>query len=648
MRLGLGIDTGSTYTDCVAIDFDTKKIIARAKAPTTHYDLSIGLINSMNKVLTDFSIDPKDVKLLSLSTTLATNAIVESKGGEVALIVIGYTPYEEWKFPAKLVYYTEGGESAIRSEEIPPDFDAITEWVKKVATDVDSFAVSGFMSVISNSYEKMTADIIRKHTNLPVVCGSDLSSKLGLYERSVTAVLNARLIPLTDDLLKEVKVAMGEKGIDAPLMVVRGDGSLISELVARERPIETLQSGPAASSMGGCFLAGKKSAIIVDIGGTTTDIAVLENGFPKVTEEGSLVGGWRTRVRSVDTVSEGLGCESNITVTDGTDIHIGPRRVIPLATAAKEYPSILEKIRNTGNLSYLTTYQASRKTVKAETEVHQLLDAINKLNPVAEDELKAGLDEFTKMRFEESLAKLEELDAVMRIGFTPLDILHVQKRYIVGDAEASQLGAQMLGDQMGKTPEEFCQEARAVLVKKAGAAVLKKLITEWSKSENLCGTCHLLMDKSMDKDQRYFNCTMEPVFPIVGVGGPAEEFLPALKEILNTEVIIPECYEVGNAVGAVSGRVSWTVEKRIIRKEIQNRYYVYPDGAAILKKDDAIKYAIEHATKEARTQAIRAGAQDPKIVVEKEDFVVMLVTGRKDYGGSNIKVSAVGEALPKV
>lgn len=647
MRLSLGIDTGSTYTDCVALDFDTKKIIASAKAPTTHHDLSIGLINSMDKVLSEFSIDPKDVKLLSLSTTLATNAIVESKGGEAALIVIGYTPYEEWAFPAKLVYYTEGGDSATRAEEVPPDFDAIEDWVKKEAKDVDSFAVSGFMSVISNVYEKMTADIIRKHTNLPVVCGSDLSSKLGLYERSVTAVLNAKLIPLIDDLLKEMKAAMEEKGIDAPLMVVRGDGSLISETVARERPIETLQSGPAASSMGGCFLTGRKSAIVVDIGGTTTDIAILENGFPKVTEEGSLVGGWRTRVRSADTVSEGLGCESNIVVTDGTDIQIGPRRVIPLAIAAKEYPSIIEKIRNTGNLSYLTTYQASRKTVKAEADVLQLLEAINKLNPVAEDALKASLDELTRLRFKESLGKLEELDAVMRIGFTPLDILHVQRRYVVGDAEASRIGAQVLGDQMGKSPEEFCQEARAVLVKKAGMAVLKKLIAEWSKSESLCGTCHLLMGKSIDQDRRYFNCTMEPAFPIVGVGGPAEEFLPALQEILNTEVIIPECYEVGNAVGAVSGRVSWTVEKRVIRKEIQNRYYVYPGGVAILKKEDAIKYAVEHATEEARTQAIRAGARDPEIVVEKEDFIVMLVTGKKDYGGSNIKVSAVGEALPK-
>jgi N-methylhydantoinase A/oxoprolinase/acetone carboxylase beta subunit len=646
MRLGLGIDTGSTYTDCVALDFDTQKVIAKAKAPTTHHDLSIGLINSMNKVL-EQGIDPKDVRLLSLSTTLATNAIVENKGGEVALIVIGFTPYGDWKLPIKRVFYTEGGESATRAEEIPPDFDAIRAYVEATAPEVDAFAVSGFMSVRSNVFEKQTAEIIRQSTGLPVVCGSDLSSKLGLYERSVTAVLNARLISLTDDLIQEMKKVMGEKGMRAPLKIVRGDGSLLSEAMALERPIETLQSGPAASAIGGAFLAGKRDSIVIDIGGTTTDIALLQEGIPSVTEEGSLVGGWRTRVRSVDTVSEGLGCESNIEVYGGTDVVIGPRRVVPLAKAVREYPSLLDKIRETRRIHYFTTYQASRKTVKADVNTLRILDTLSRIQPASYDELKYAVDELTRVHLDEGLQKLEAGNAVMRIGFTPLDILHIQGRRIVGDPEGSRLGGQILADQMGVSLEEFCDLTCDLITKRIGAAVLKKLIADWSHKENLGEHSLPLLYKSMEKEKSYFSCTLRPRYPILGVGGPAQVFLPDLKKVLGTEVIVPEYFEVGNAVGAISGRISWTVEKEVVRKELEHRYYVYPDGCYFSREKEAVQYAISQATGEARKEAIRAGAEDPQIHVERRDRIVMLITGQKGFGSALIRVTAVGEVSLK-
>ena len=127
-----------------------------------------------------------------------------------------------------------------------------------------------------------------------------MTAELGIYERTVTAVLNAKLLPIIRDFLRSVEKALSVRDIDAAVYVFKGDGGLMSLDVAKDMPVETILSGPAASLMGGKALAGVESCVVVDIGGTSTDIAYLDDGFPRLRKEGAMVGNWRTRVQAID------------------------------------------------------------------------------------------------------------------------------------------------------------------------------------------------------------------------------------------------------------------------------------------------------------------------------------------------------------
>ena len=143
-------------------------------------------------------------------------------------------------------------------------------------------------------------------------CSHHLSAKLNGPKRALTALLNARLIGMIDRLIGRAQDALIASGVNAPLMVVRGDGALISAAMARERPIETILSGPAASIVGARWLTGAEHALVSDIGGTTTDIAVLRDGRPTIDPAGAQVGPYRTMVEAVAMRTSGLGGDSEV------------------------------------------------------------------------------------------------------------------------------------------------------------------------------------------------------------------------------------------------------------------------------------------------------------------------------------------------
>lgn len=347
MDLGIGIDTGGTFTDAVIIDMATERILAKAKTPTTPRDLREGIGNTLRSL--DRSLFPC-VKLVSLSTTLATNSIVEGKGARVGLIAAVPTP-GTFSFPTNIpadeVVVIAGAHDRQGRITVDLDVDAAAEAISRMAEKVDALAVSSYFSIYNTRHELHVKEMIAKRCSLPVVCGHELSGSVGMVDRAVTAVLNARLLPVIRDLLGAVRQMLEENRIDAPLMVVRGDGSLISAGAAEDRPVETVLSGPAASIAGACRLSGRPDAIVVDMGGTTTDIAVVTGGEAPVDEDGAVVGGWKTRVRAVDMWTLGLGGDSRVEVRDGR-MSIGPRRVIPLCAAAVASPPFLRKLRELG------------------------------------------------------------------------------------------------------------------------------------------------------------------------------------------------------------------------------------------------------------------------------------------------------------
>lgn len=321
----LGIDTGGTYTDSVIVERERGAILRRAKALTTPHDLAVGVEESIGRL--NYTAWDK-IGLVCLSTTLATNAVVEGKGGRAGLLLLGGVPCGPLPVQAHAVV---GARVNIRGgvqERL--DAQALRDALTAMRGQYDALAISGYASVRNPAHEQQAARAAREILHIPVVCGHELTADLGFYERTVTAVWNARLIPVVRTLMETIQNAMQRLGIRAPIMIVRGDGSLMHFARAMERPVETILSGPAASVIGARFLTGLTDCMVVDMGGTTTDIAYVRAGRCRVTRSGAQIAGWRTNVRAMEICTYGLGGDSRIEACEDGRLAIGPERVVPL------------------------------------------------------------------------------------------------------------------------------------------------------------------------------------------------------------------------------------------------------------------------------------------------------------------------------
>ena len=317
MAILLGVDTGGTYTDAVLIR-DEAEVRARAKALTTRHDLAVGVGAAVRAVLAASGVAPGDVAMASLSTTLATNALVEGQGGRVALIYIGFRAQDlETQGLADAlagdpVCVLEGGHGHDGSPAKPLDEVSLLAFLETHKDDVSGFAVAAQFATRNPAHEQRAMEMVREVTGRPVSASHQLSAKLGGPKRALTAVLNARLIGMIDALIGRAEGELRALGIQAPMMVVRGDGALMSSAQARSRPIETILSGPAASIVGARWLTGADHALVSDIGGTTTDVAMLRDGRPAIDPDGARVGPYRTMVEAVAMRTTGLGGDSEV------------------------------------------------------------------------------------------------------------------------------------------------------------------------------------------------------------------------------------------------------------------------------------------------------------------------------------------------
>lgn len=189
-------------------------------------------------------------------------------------------------------------------------------------------AVSGLMSVRNSKHELDVKKVIRQKYDIPIICAHELVNSLGFYERTVTAVLNARLLPIITEFLDAVNDAVTSEGINAPIYVVKGNGNLASFHSVRKKPIETILSGPAASVMGALYLTNKQDAVIVDMGGTTTDSSYVMKNRLKLSSCGAKIGKWQTKVSSAQLYTYGLGGDTEITPVNRCPL-LTNRRVLP-------------------------------------------------------------------------------------------------------------------------------------------------------------------------------------------------------------------------------------------------------------------------------------------------------------------------------
>src|SRR5450631_3313986 len=361
--LWLGLDTGGTFTDAVLLA-DGRRVVASAKSLTTHWDLAIGIGHAIRAVQGEASprMSGGDIDLVSVSTTLATNAVVEGRFSPVCTLLIGFDDAMVSRSGLQqhggALVRIGGGHGATGDEGAELDESAIERAVAEHASHVEAFAVAANFSVRNPAHELRARQIIRALSHKPVTCAHELTSKLDAPRRALTAALNARLTPQIRHLIEALSRVLTDESIDAPLMIVKGDGSLMKAQIALEYPVETILSGPAASVVGAGFLTGLEDFVVSDMGGTTTDVAVVSAGRPVIRAEGALVGAWRTMVEAVDVRTSGLGGDSEVTFDRQHRLCVGPRKAMPLSLLAHTFPAVLMQLRERAALERLPVHPA--------------------------------------------------------------------------------------------------------------------------------------------------------------------------------------------------------------------------------------------------------------------------------------------------
>jgi N-methylhydantoinase A/oxoprolinase/acetone carboxylase beta subunit len=569
----LGIDTGGTYTDAVIYDEHSTTIVVTAKAPTTHFDLSIGIRGAIDAVLEAGSVDPALIELVSLSTTLATNALVEGRGRPVGAVVIGFDTgvVERAGLADALagdpVVFLDGGHDPHGSQVAPLDLEALAVWAERVSDEVDAFAVTSQFSVRNPEHELAAARLLRDRTGRPVTCSHQLSAQLNGPKRAVTAVLNARLIAIVHDLVGTTERTLLEHGIHAPLMVVRGDGSLVSAAFVGERPIETILSGPAASLVGAAHLTGLTDAIISDIGGTTTDIAVLRGGVPAISAHGAMVGGHRTMVAAVDMATHGLGGDSEVRHDDRAAapvLLIGPRRIVPIsALALTDGEAVLDMLErqlgadlpaDTDTLMLLAT-DAARRPLADPTEQRLVERLRGPITPAT------GI--ITSAATRRVVDRLVRRGVLRVAGFTPTDAAHVLEMQDTYHRGAAELAAAVVARRRDRLGRAIAADARglaeltvATLQRRSAEAVLTAAFVHDGLSPD--EVAREVVQAGLDRRSAAARIDIGLAVPLVALGASAHAYYPGVAELLGTRLEVPTHAGVANAVGAVVGRVRLT------------------------------------------------------------------------------------------
>ncbi len=571
----LGIDTGGTFTDAVVVDDVTLRVVAAAKAPTTHEDLVVGVRQAVFGVLAEPGAPPAStVALVSISTTLATNALVEGHGESAGLIAVGFTldDLRRGKTLAAVdeshVCVVPGGHDAHGNENCALDLGQLNVEIERVAPLVSAFAVTAQFSVRNAAHEHLVRDLIIELTGLPVTCSSELSARLDGPRRALTSVLNARLLGVISRLNAAVAEVTFEAGVDAPIMVVRGDGSLVSAEFAAARPIETILSGPAASVIGGLHLAGRNDGLVVDIGGTTTDIAVIQDQRPQLASDGAVVGGYRTMVEAVDMATIGLGGDSEIRIdpraADGL-FTIGPERALPIGRLVARWPAILAALQRqlaapVGLTSHGRFAVAVGKPTAAldqrEADIMQRLAdgplteaqaASSGVAMKALDRLRAqGLVRVATLTPTDAAAVLAAASgSAMPAGVDPL------ASGLVADVLARQAGVG--GRPIASSGQELAEAVVARLVRDSSRFALATALAADGISLGNDGPA--LIDAALDRRGVAARLDVGLALALTAIGAPAAAYYPAIAAELGVECRVPEYAHVANAVGAVVGHV---------------------------------------------------------------------------------------------
>ncbi|KQZ79074.1 hydantoinase [Mesorhizobium sp. Root157] len=656
--LYLGIDTGGTYTDAVLWS-EATGIVAKAKSLTTRYDLAEGISGAVDAVLAEAAIEPGVIKLVSMSTTLATNALVEGQGGRVALVMIGFGEDDLSRnglagaLGSDPVIFCPGGHD-VHGNAGDLSLEALEAALPTLAETVTGVAVAAYFAVRNPEHEIAARALIRERTRLPVTCSHELTSKLGGPRRALTTLLNARLISMIDRLVDATEGFLHKRGIAAPLMVVRGDGALITAEFARARPIETILSGPAASLVGARHMTGLDNAVVSDIGGTTTDIAVLDGGRLRLDPDGATVGGMRTMVEAVAMRTFGLGGDSEVALKDHslvTTIVLGPRRLVPLSLAAVKHSEIIAKSLNRQLLSPTVSRLDGRFAMRTGVP-ERLASGLSGTEARLYAELSpepAPLDRL--LGSTSQIATLNRLVArglAHIIGFTPSDAAHALGRQDNWNAEAARLGAELLarrrngqGQTVARNGDAFCEIVLAAVTRRSAETMIETVFAE-DGLEGEASVADALVQRAIDKRGGMARLSIALDRPVIGLGASAHLHYANLSALVGNGCEIARDADVANALGAVVGQVRMSAEARVSQPEIGLfRVNAGEKLDDFETEEEAMAAAEAHIREMAALLAQRAGTDQARIEIAR-DIKVATIEGERSFVEAFVVATATG------
>jgi len=664
MTLRLGIDAGGTFTDAVLID-GGDEIVAHAKSLTTHYDLSEGIRGALDQIPLQRL---HAVDLVGLSTTLTTNAVVEQRGMPVCVLLAGFTEKQVARSRLRTlveddpVVLLDGAHDAQGSEAVPLDEVSAVRAIQQHRDRVSAFAVSGMFGVRNPAHEIRLRELVADHAGRPVTCGHELSSALDAPRRAMTAAVNARIVPFIRQLIEAVGGVLEDYGIRGPLMVVKGDGSLINRDTALARPVETVMSGPAASVLGASFLSGARNVMVADMGGTTTDIAVVSDGRPRVNPEGAVVGEWPLMIDAVEVHAIGLGGDSEVRYGGGVGIAIGPRRVVPLSLLGWQYPGIRERLEHQARSPATSRHN---KFIVRFYENEVLLAGLSDDQRRAWDMLSAGPVELEDVvardrRMARALAHLVRKGLGIYSGFTLTDAAHVLGCSEHWSRDAAESAARIWMDQMkcvygyGKWPagdiEAACREVLDKLTlticgKLVEAALPRRYAPNSRETVELARQLTALILDTAPGERELIDLSFLGGYRLVAVGAPAATYYPDVAARLNVPLSVPDYAQVANAVGAVMGKVIQKAEIAITAPS-QGAFRVHTrEGPRDFHDlDKAVGFAEQVASDIAGSFALQAGAERVETVLSRRDNRVDDAVDGSVFFGS--VVSAVASGRP--
>lgn len=637
-RYGLGIDAGGTYTDAVILDLDKGRAVHYVKAPTTRPDPSEGIRSALSKI-------PEEllhcVSMVSLATTFATNAIVEDQGVEAGLILIGYEGKPEEIPGSTRVLMLDGGHMVSGDEKAPLDLGFLELNLDFFLQDLEAVAVTGFFSVRNPDHELKVSHFITKRHDVSVVLGHQLSMRLDAMKRATTAWWNARLIPLIRRLMKATEIVLLERGVSAPLMIVRGDGTLMSVRTASERPIDTLLSGPAASILGAKFLSNVENALIIDMGGTTTDMALLLGGKVAINHQGAQVGKWKTHVEAAKVRTIGLGGDSLISIEESRRFVVGPRRVLPLCQLAEQEPRIIELLK--------VILQKVSKTYHSTSNpcsfyFHPSLSGVQGgkggVAPViSEFLLLENPEEWTSLW---KLREDEKNGLIFKGGLTPTDIRVASSKLQFGREEAAKLGLAVFARYAGMDESLFQHAIEEEIHRKLCFEAIS-FVNETAEETLDWLERHWFQKRSPSLPGISLDIEMKLTVPVVGAGAPAAAYLPDAFQRLHTECILPEPFSVTCAVGAVVGMVNITLTGEI-RSADAGKYFLHtPSGRELVQSlHEALHRGRMVLEGLAREQMLQNHVDEALLDFSTEEKKVVTATGEELYLATNLYLRATG------